>query len=283
MFPYIGGKAHHVSWMEPLFPSKFSRYVEVFGGAGWVMVKSNKIQDAEQRIYNDRNPYLANVWECFRTDPNKLLEIMNEIPKSDVELYRAYQHQLFSQPYYWFGKPDYPVAAQFLYLQTQVFAGTPLSINNVPYFTDKTGKYSSKWDTLRRKLEKKQIQDTIKSITVVENMDCEDVIQKWDDKDTFFYIDPPYYNTEFYYSETFSKEKHHRLADLLRNIQGKFALSYYDFDNLKDMYPPNKFNWHRQEVYRAASTRSSNKKDYNRTSKGTEVLIMNYQTIENNK
>ena len=26
MFPYIGGKAHHVKWMNPLFPNNFSNH-----------------------------------------------------------------------------------------------------------------------------------------------------------------------------------------------------------------------------------------------------------------
>ena len=34
MFPYIGGKAHHVKWLDLLFPDDAKQFVEVFGGAG---------------------------------------------------------------------------------------------------------------------------------------------------------------------------------------------------------------------------------------------------------
>ena len=85
------------------------------------------------------------------------------------------------------------------------------------------------------------------------------------------------FKKEFYYSKDFPREKHKELADTLSNIQGKFALSYYDFDDLQAFYPETKFNWHRQSVYRSSATRSGNDEDYAEKSKGTEILIMNYK------
>ena len=279
MFPYIGGKAHHVGWLDPLFPNKFDKFVEVFGGAGWVSVKSKIVEQATTRIYNDFNPLLANVYECFRTDPIGLLAKMNATPKSDISLYKQYQQELFGT-LDWANVTlgDIDLAVKYLYLQTQVFAGTPLSTTNVPYFTETKagGKYPSKYDTLKKKLSKDVLVKRLQQITAVEQMDCIDLIKKHDSKDTFFYVDPPYYKMEFYYSKDFPKEKHQELADVLTNIKGKFALSYYDFDELKEFYPENKFKWHRQGVYRSAATRSGNNKDYKEKSKGTEILIMNY-------
>lgn len=279
MFPYIGGKAHHVGWLDPLFPNKFDKFVEVFGGAGWVSVKSKIVEQATTRIYNDFNPLLANVYECFRTDPTGLLAKMNATPKSDISLYKQYQQELFGT-LDWANVTlgDIDLAVKYLYLQTQVFAGTPLSTTNVPYFTETKagGKYPSKYDTLKKKLGKDVLVDRLQQITSVEQMDCIDLIKKHDSKDTFFYVDPPYYKMEFYYSKDFPREKHQELADVLANIKGKFALSYYDFDELKEFYPENKFTWHRQGVYRSAATRSGNNDNYKEKSKGTEILIMNY-------
>jgi len=280
MFPYIGGKAHHVKWMDPLFPSQFSTFVEVFGGAGWVSVKSPKVNQSKIRIYNDFNPLLANVYECFRQDPDQVLAKMNSVPKSDVPLYKKYQQDLFvNLDWNTVSLGDFDLALKYLYLQTQVFAGTPLSANNVPYFADKNGKYASKYGTLKKKLQDSNIVYRLKQITTVEKIDCVDLIKKYDSEDTFFYVDPPYYNMEFYYSKDFPKEKHQELALTLAQIKGKFALSYYDFNDLKLLYPEDQFRWHRQEVYRSAATRSSvtsSKKEYSKKSKGTEILIMNY-------
>ena len=283
MFPYIGGKAHHVGWMDPLFPDNFSTFVEVFGGAGWVSVKSAKVAQSKIRVYNDFNPLLANVYECFRQDPSKVLAVMNATAKSDVARYKQYQKELF-EDLDWNSVQlgDFDLAVKYLYLQTQVFAGTPLSTTNVPYFTEQkaNGKYPSKYDTLKKKLQDQKITDRLKQITAVEKIDCIDLIKKYDSPDTFFYVDPPYYNMEFYYSKDFPREKHQELADTLAQIKGKFALSYYDFDDLKLFYPESQFNWHRQSVYRSAATRSGKDKDYKTKSKGTEILIMNYQNTQ---
>lgn len=279
MFPYIGGKAHHVKWLDPLFPNDAKTFVEVFGGAGWVSVKSQRILSATQRVYNDFNPLLANVFECFRRDPAAVLAAMNARPKSDLALYKQYQQELFGQlDWSTVVLGDVELAVKYLYLQTQVFAGTPLSTTNVPYFTETKagGKYPSKYDTLKKKLNNTKITDRLTAITCVEQMDCVDVIKKYDSPDTFFYVDPPYYNMEFYYSKDFPREKHQELATTLSQIKGKFALSYYDFDDLRQFYPEDRFHWHRQSVYRSAATRSGNKEDYSKTSKGTEILIMNY-------
>jgi len=279
MFPYIGGKAHHVKWMDPLFPNTFPIFVEVFGGAGWVSVKSNKVTQSIKRVYNDFNPLLANVYECFKRDPAAVLAKMNSTPKSDPLLYKQYQQELFATlDWTKVTLGDIDLCVKYLYLQTQVFAGTPLSTKNVPYFTETKagGKYPSKYDTLRNKLSNTVITDRLRQITNVEQMDCIDLIKKYDSPDTFFYVDPPYYNMEFYYSKDFPREKHEELANTLSNIQGKFALSYYDFDDLKLFYPENQFSWHRQSVYRSAATRSSKNANYSTKSKGTEILIMNY-------
>lgn len=280
MFPYIGGKAHHVKWMDALFPGKFDTFVEVFGGAGWVSVKSPKVAQAKRRIYNDFNPLLANVYECFRQDPARVLALMDATPKSDLARYQRYQQELFvTLDWSQVRLGDFDLAVKYLYLQTQVFAGTPLSATNVAYFTETKagGKYPSKYDTLRKKLADQKVRDRLTNITDVERMDCEDLIRKYDSPSTFFYVDPPYYNMEFYYSQDFPRAKHASLAQTLAGIQGKFALSYYDFDDLHEFYPESMFRWHRQDVYRSAATRSGKSKNYKARSRGTEILIMNYQ------
>lgn len=276
MFPYIGGKSHHVKWIDNLFPP-ISKYVEVFGGAGWVMMKSPKVSLAQERVYNDYNPLLANVFHCLRTDPEGILSLMERIQQSDIVLYRTYQRELFS-PDIHVHMGDMGLAVKYLYLQTQLFAGTPLSLTSVPYFTEikSNGKYPSKWETLKRKLHKPEIRDRLRTISSVESMDCEELIAKHDGKNTFFYLDPPYHGKEFYYSKDFPKEKHQSLSVVLSGIQGKFALSYYPFQDLETFYPPDRYRYHRQDVYRSAATRAGNEMDYGKRARGQEILVMNY-------
>ena len=57
----------------------------------------------------------------------------------------------------------------------------------------------------------------------------------------------------------------------LHNAKGKFSLSYYDFTELKDMYPKDKFSWETKEFVKPAGATEGTEQ-----STGEEVLIMNY-------
>lgn len=278
MFPYIGGKSHHVKWMNELFPESFDTFVDVFGGAGWVVLKSEKAAKCAKRVYNDFNPQLANLYFCMTNKTEELLQRMLETPKSNSELFKQFQKELFNEQNEIKKVPvlgNVEDALKYAYLQTQVFAGTALSHKNVHYFVDlKTnGKYPSKYDTLIKKLQNPKMLEKLHSIDEVRNKDCIDVIEEFDSPTTFFYVDPPYYKKEFYYSKDFPREKHKELAEKLNDIQGKFALSYYDFPDLREWYSEEKYNWHRKEVYRTASTRASSSTDFFEKSRGEEILI----------
>lgn len=71
---------------------------------------------------------------------------------------------------------------------------------------------------------------------VVENQDFETLIKHYDRPDSFFYADPPYFSTEDMYAVGFNPDDHVRLRDTLRNIKGKFLLSYNDCPEIRELY-----------------------------------------------
>jgi site-specific DNA-adenine methylase len=91
----------------------------------------------------------------------------------------------------------------------------------------------------------------------LENLDYKDLFKKYDDKNVFFYCDPPYRNYEsFYTNHNFTDESHIELCSNLKNLKSSWILSYYEFPEMKEWY-----------------------KDYKMVSKkhnlGTEYLILN--------
>ena len=68
------------------------------------------------------------------------------------------------------------------------------------------------------------------------NVDYKDIIKTFDDLDTFFYCDPPYFRKYYYEYNFTTDEQHIELANILKNIKGKFLLSYQDRPFITDLY-----------------------------------------------
>lgn len=67
---WVGGKKNLRDAVLARFPPYYERYIEVFGGAGWVLF--HKPPGADFEVYNDFNSNLANLYRCVRDKPNRL-------------------------------------------------------------------------------------------------------------------------------------------------------------------------------------------------------------------
>lgn len=271
MISYIGGKSRISSFIIPYIPENIETYVEPFSGMFWVFYKMDldKYTNLKNIVYNDYNPLNVNVFNCIK-DYTKFSEIINEYPSQNSDMFYKFQKELFSDDFKVdLSKPDYHTASKYIYLLTQVWSGTNPENSK---FIDLKGKYKSKFDTFKDKLKNPKWQKYFDKITIVENMDFEDVIKKYDSPKTYFYLDPPYYLTEKYYSNhIFGLKDHERLSNSLQNIDGKFSLSYYYFSQLEEWFPKDKYNWESKLFKKAAAAKSGKKQ-----TDGEELLIMNY-------
>lgn len=284
---YIGGKSRIApKLIVPNIPKDFETYLEPFGGMMWTFFSMDIEQypNLKNIVYNDFNPLNYNLFQCIQ-NPGELLKAIESIPcqkKDEVptpleyrELFESFQKELFS-PNFKVNGPDYEVAAKYAYILTQVFSGSKPETSK---YIDLKGKYKSKYLTFRDKLKNENWVNKFLSITHVENMDFESVINKYDSPKTYIYLDPPYWKTENYYSNhDFDRADHERLANVLHNIQGNFSLSYYDFELLHEWFPKDKYVWESKDFTKAAGAISGKEQ-----SKGTELLIMNYYLNEKDK
>jgi len=279
MLSYIGGKSKIGKWITPFYPTDMETYVETFGGMFWCFYNMDleKYPNLKTVVYNDFNPLNYNLFKCLE-NPTELLKAVNSIPcqEKDVdntpELYKIlfgnFQQSLFSGELV-IKSPDYMVAAQYAYILTQVFSGSKPESSS---FIDLKGKYKSKYLTFRDKLANPKWVEKFLKITKVENLDFETVIQKYDSESTYFYLDPPYWKTENYYSNhDFDRKDHERLARTLHQVKGKFSLSYYEFDLLREWFPQPQYRWESKEFVKAAAATKGKTQN-----KGTELLILNY-------
>jgi len=269
-FSYIGGKSKIGKWVQEYIPNDIEIYVEPFGGAFWVFycLEHDKYKNLTKVVYNDFNDLNSNLHLCIK-NYKKFHRYIKDIPTQNGKRFIKYQEDAYNSNFHFSDIPDYKKGLEHVYVVTQVFSGSRPETSS---FVDLKGKYSDKFSAFRNKLSNPKWTSMFDKITDVECLECEEVIEKYDSETAFFYLDPPYYKTEHYYSmNVFDIDDHERLSNILKNIKGRFALSYYYFDDLEKFYPRDKFRWEEKGFIKSSSARPGSKQD-----KGMELLIMNY-------
>ena len=245
---WVGGK-------NARFPRNYKRYIEVFGGAGWVLFHKPPGNDFE--VFNDFNGNLVNLYRCVREQPealrNELRYMLNS--RLDFEYMKGMLHSQAVLPdvrraAYYYALIRYSYAAG-----TSTFGSQPHAMwNNFPLIESAAGRLQK---------------------VVIENKDCVKLIRQYDRPESFFYCDPPYYNADQYYEAVSSDGFDHAgLADALLGIKGKVLLSYNDCPEIRALYD-------RPGIVVEGISRLSNiAQRYENGKQYPELLISNYDTTE---
>lgn len=212
---WIGGKNFLKKAICERMPEDFNRYIEVFGGAAWVLFYKDK--HAETEIYNDRNGDLVNLFRCVKFHCPELQRELSCMLNSR-ELFEDFKAQYNIR-----GMTDIQRAAKFFMLLKTSYGSNQKNFGCVKKDMSIMTEYLTR------------IQDRLAGV-VVENKDFEDLIKVYDRPYAFFYLDPPYYGTERYYQAQFATEDHERLCRVLKEVKGKFLLSYNDCGYVKELY-----------------------------------------------
>lgn len=280
MISYIGGKARISKWIVPQIPTNIETYVEGFSGMFWVFYNMDlkNYPNLKTVVYNDFNRLNTNLLKCTKRYDELHDELMKypcqqlgvvDTPPEYREMFNEYQKYVFDPDLVITDENEMEIAAKYVYVLTQVFSG---SKPEKARYTDYKGKYRCKVLIFMDKLKNPVFREHFDKITFVENMDFQKVVEKYDSETTYFYMDPPYWKTENYYSNhDFDVTDHERLADVIKKIKGKFSLSYYDFPKLSEWFPKDEYIWESKNFKKAAAA----KKDVNQN-EGTEILIKNY-------
>lgn len=255
---WVGGKKAMRELIVTLFPLQFERYIEVFGGGGWVLF--HKKPSTHMEVYNDFNELLVNLYRQVRENPEKL--------KAELELCLNARADFVSAQSCLSGQnegDDIKRAAQFYQLIRYSYASRLSSFGGQPH--DIRGNFPL-IESAHRRLSK----------VVIENKDFENLINVYDRKDSFFYLDPPYFSTENYYKNVgeggFQEKDHIRLHDALMQIEGKFLLSYNDCPFIRELYDhPNIVTMSHQRL-------NNLKQRYDANSQFEELILANYDIHE---
>ena len=283
---YFGGKSSSVfqEFINKKIPKTgIKTYVEPFSGAmGTYMDDPNLKFDVV--VYNDKNRHQANLYKCC-SEPEtfvKYLERLKETLLKTNETEPLKKWDFYKEIYKKYIKNDFLDNMDFEigdFKKASIYAFLITSAHNSVYPRG-AGFNGYKKDKDRK----------LKSIKEFNNVDFEELINKYDSEDTYLYLDPPYHRPDvngdddskrlsWYGADkegVFGPASHRRLLELIKTTKCRWSLSYYYFPLLEELLPKDKYVWTEKEVFRSSAHGGNNSDLKTEQSKGVELLIMNY-------
>lgn len=210
---YYGGKQKLVTTILPLIPAH-KMYVEPFIGGGAIFFSK---EPSHIEVINDTNKELINFYSILQ---NRFVELQKMVA---VTLHSRTLHR------------DAQVVYEFPHLFDEIkraWAVWVLSTQSFSAMLDGTFGYDKTDNTTTKKITNKRNQFTEDYAIRLQNVqvECADaiyIIGSRDTADSFFYIDPPYFNSDCGHYNGYTEQDFENLLNLLATIKGKFILSSY--------------------------------------------------------
>lgn len=219
IIPWLGGKRRLADRLIPLFP-QHDCYVEVFcGGAALYFLRP---APASVEVINDINGELVNL---YRVVQHHLEEFVRQFKwaLSSRQVFKWLQEQP-TEPL-----TDIQRAARFFYLQHHAFGGKVAGQN----FGTATTAPSVNLLRIEENLSAAHLR--LAAGTTVENLGWRECMSKYDRAHTFFYLDPPYWQTEGY-GVPFEWPEYEALAIAMRTVKGKVMMSINDHPDIRQAF-----------------------------------------------
>ena len=235
-FGWYGGKFSHLDWLLPLLP-QCHHYCEPFAGSGAVLLNRT---GSMVETYNDLDGEVVNFFIVLRNNKEQLIEAIGLTPFSREEFAKACKLDLTLTPF--------ERARRFYIRARQVRTGLAQKAS--------LGRWANCKNTSRRGMSGvisrwlggitslPEIAERLLRVQI-ENRPAIEVIKLYDSPKTLFYCDPPYIHSTRgdarSYSNEMSNKEHKELAKVLNSVKGLVAISNYDCDLMKNLYPKRKW------------------------------------------
>lgn len=251
IIPWLGGKRRLADRLIPLFPSH-ECYVEVFcGGAALYFLRP---VPARTEVINDINGDLVNL---YRVVQHHLEEFVRQF-KWALTSRQVFKWLQDAKPE---GMTDIQRAARFYYLQQHAFGG---KVDGQNFGTATTGPAIN----LCRIEENLSAAHIRLAGTYVENLPWQDCVKRYDRAHSFFYMDPPYWETEGY-GVPFEFDQYEQMASVMGSCKAKVMVSINDHPDIRRVFQ----DFHILETGIKYSTGNVHGEPVT----STELVIMNYE------
>ncbi len=259
-FKWVGGKSRLRKFIVPIIPAH-SCYVEVFAGAAWVLFGK---PPSDVEVLNDIDQELITFFRMVREKPEELIASFEWelVSRAEFERLAALAPDQLT---------DVQRAHRFYYLIMAGWGGE----SNYPRFQTSIsdGGHGNRLfgalAHLRQRIE--PVYNRLKTV-IIENLDWEKCIARYDSPKTVLYLDPPYPENGCNYANNMrSWDEHKRLAMLLASAKSRWIMSSYDIPEVHTLYD----GYHIMKVQSASGM--SAKKGGDERVINREVLITNFR------
>ncbi|BAZ36874.1 D12 class N6 adenine-specific DNA methyltransferase (plasmid) [Calothrix sp. NIES-4101] len=230
-FGWYGGKYSHLDWLLPLLPDAV-HYCEPFGGSAAVLLNR---KPASVETYNDIDGEVVNFFRVLRDQQEALIQAIGLTPFSREEFRQAIALEQ--------NLSDLERARRFFIRARQVRTGLAQTASEGRWAHCKLTSRAGMAGAVSRWLGSVEgLSEIVQRLlrVQIENDRATNVIKRYDSPDTLFYCDPPYPHDSRgdsnAYAFEMTDEEHCALAEVLRNVEGKVALSGYDCSLMQQLY-----------------------------------------------
>jgi DNA adenine methylase len=247
---WVGGKSQLTDTILPLIPPH-KNYVEVFAGAAWVLFRK---PESKGEIINDINGDLVTLYRVIQNHLEEFVRYFKWalVSRDEFERMKRVERSTLT---------DIQRSALFYYLLRNSFGA---KISDASFGVTATHKPRLNLLRIEEDLSAAHLR---LSRVFIENMAFQRVIERFDRKETFFYVDPPYWDCEDVYGKgLFSKADFVTLRDQLAACKGKWLVSINNVPQIRELFK----GFYIREVQTTYSLNAGSPKPV------TELLIANY-------
>lgn len=231
-FGWYGGKYSHLDWILPLLP-RTQHYCEPFGGSAAVLINR---EPAPVETYNDLDSELVNFFRVLRNQKEALIEAIGLTPFSREEFELA-----ITEPTH--DLAELERARRFFVRARQVRTGLAQKASSGRWahclLTSRAGMAGAVSRWLGSVEDLGEIAQRLLRVQI-EHAPALEVIRRYDSAETLFYCDPPYPHAsrgdKNAYAYEMTDNQHRELAEVLRSVKGKVALSSYQSELMSELY-----------------------------------------------
>jgi len=231
-FGWYGGKFSHLDWLLPLLPD-CHHYCEPFAGSAAVLLNR---PPSPVETYNDLDGEVVNFFRVLRDQSDELIRHIGLTPFSREEF------SIACEPY-----PDdigdIERARRFFIRARQVRTGLAQTASLGRWANCKNTTRAGMSGVVSRWLGSVEALPGIAERLLrvqIENRPALELIDLYDETGTLFYCDPPYVHDSRGDSKAYGYEltdaQHETLAEKLRSIKGKAAVSGYRSDLYETLF-----------------------------------------------